>query len=102
MAKQEIAKSNEDYDEECDYCLEDPSTSDHIKWRCKFFEPIRCATDEELAAIPRRYFPPCVRCAIAPAMKLEGDWTFWGRNTQGDLSDKAKQCFYTKAPMDQE
>ena len=29
--------------------------------------------------------------AIAPAMKLEGDRTFWGRNTQDDLSDKAKQ-----------
>ena len=36
MAKQEIAKFNEEYDEKCNYCLEAPSTSDHIKWRCKF------------------------------------------------------------------
>ena len=57
MAKQEIAKFNEDYDEKCDYCHEYASTSDHIKWGCKFFEPTRCATDEELTAIPRHYFP---------------------------------------------
>ena len=93
MAKQEIAKFNNDYDDLCDYCLEAPSTSDHIKWGCKFFEHTRSEVDKDLAAIPRHYLPACVRCAIAPAMKIEGNRTFWGGEPGEDLTAKAKQLF---------
>ena len=41
MTNQSIAVFNEDVDEMCTYCGEQPGTADHIKWACSFFEPTR-------------------------------------------------------------
>ena len=73
MAKQEIAKLNEDYDEECSYCQEATSTATHIRWYCKHFESQRCEVDPALAAVPRKYLLECIKCGVAPAMKILGE-----------------------------
>ena len=91
MAKDEIAQFNQDYDVTCDYCLECPATAEHIKWGCSFWEPKRKEIDEGLAAIPRRYLPECVKCAIAPAMKLDGERTYWGARVDEDETKKVKE-----------
>ena len=36
-----IADFNEDVGRMCTYCHEAVSTSDHIKWECKYFGPVR-------------------------------------------------------------
>ena len=58
MTNQTIAKFNEDVDELCTYCGEQPGTADHIKWGCSFFEPVRQQADADIAAIPRCYLTP--------------------------------------------
>ena len=51
-----------------------------FRWECRFFEPKRQEIDPDLAAVPRKYFATCIRCGIAPAMKMEGERTYWGMN----------------------
>ena len=78
MTKQEIAKYNEDVDDTCNYCKEADSTVNHIRWQCKYSEPQRREQDPELAAVPYKYLLQCVQCGTAPAMKIDGDRTYWG------------------------
>ena len=70
QANEEIAGCNEDMDPNCTYCKKGPSTVEHKVWECEFFEPHRQAADPELAAVPRKYLTRCVKCGIAPAMKV--------------------------------
>ena len=80
MAKEVIATFNNEVDKQCNYCMEDASTAEHIRWHCHFFESVRQQVDEELAEVPRRYFTPCLKCGIAPAMEVHGKQTYWGTN----------------------
>ena len=48
-------------------------------------------TDKALSAIPRRYLPACVQCAIAPAMKVDGTKTFWGQEVEDDEKAEVKK-----------
>ena len=52
MRKQSIAAFNEDVDTKCTYCQEEAASGMHIRWQCKYFEPIRMETDKELAQVP--------------------------------------------------
>ena len=76
QALNDIADFNQDIGRMCSYCHEAISTSDHIKWVCKHFDPTRKEVDVELASIPHKYFPSCVKNGIAPAMKADGQNTF--------------------------
>ena len=78
MAKKEIAKSNDDVEDTCNYCKEADSTVNHARWQCKHFEPQRREQDPELAAVPYKYLLQCIQCGIAPAMKIDGARTYWG------------------------
>lgn len=91
LGKSEVAEFNEDVDATCDYCFECPATVEHIRWQCKFFEPQRVETDRSLAAIPRRYLPACVQCAIGPVMKVDGTKTFWGQEVEDDEKAEVKK-----------
>ena len=91
MGKQQIAAFNQDIDGECNYCREAPSTGPHIRWTCKYFEPLRQRTDKDLAQIPRHYLLECVRCGVAPAMKMEGELTYWGMNVAEHETQNTKE-----------
>ena len=75
----------------CSYCHAAISTSDHIKWGCKHFDPVRKEVDAELASIPHKYFPSCVENGIAPVMKAYGKKTFWGTTLGDDINTKTKK-----------
>ena len=68
QAFNEIAEYNQDVGRICNYCLEAVSTSEHVRWECKHFDATRKEIDAELAAIPHKYFPNCVKNGIAPSM----------------------------------
>jgi len=89
LAGNEIAGFNQDVSPVCTYCNEATSTQDHIKWECKFFAPVRSEIDGELANIPHRCIPACIKNGIAPAMKTDGAKTFWGTDLDENLSNKA-------------
>ena len=91
QAKCEISKYNQDYDKRCDHCLEADSTVDHIKWFCKAFEPTRKEIDAELASVPIELLPMSIRSGIAPAMKTNGESTFWGRTLPSSTDQKIKR-----------
>ena len=91
MAKQEIAKFNEDYDETCNYCKEAASTVMHIRWQCKHFGPHSTELDPGLAAVLLKYLQQCIQCGIAPAMKVEGERTYWGMVVDEDEDVNTKQ-----------
>ena len=91
QAKQEIAAYNEDIDPWCSHCKKGPSTVDHIRWECEAFEPTRVDTDPELAKVPRKYLSSCIRCGIAPAMKVDGDKTYWGVEVDADEDKNVKK-----------
>ena len=76
---QESAAYNEDVSPWCTYCKKGPSTVEHLRWECEVFEPDRVKADPKLAKVPRKYLAECIKCGIAPAMKVEGDKTCWGR-----------------------
>ena len=82
MSKQSIAAFNEDVDTKCTYCQEATASGVHIRWQCKHFEQTRVETDKELAQVSRRYLLDCIRCGVAPAMKVEGELTYWGMNVE--------------------
>lgn len=88
LACNEIVDFNQDASRVCSYCNQDISTQDHIKWECSFFAPVRKEIDAELAAIPHRYLPACIKSGIAPAMKPDGKKTFWGTDFGEDLDEE--------------
>ena len=57
QALNEIADFNQDVGRTCSYCHEAVSTSDHVKWECTRFDPIRKEIYAELAGAPHKYFP---------------------------------------------
>ena len=61
MAKQEIAKYNEDIDETCNYCREANSIANHIRWHCKYFDEHRKKQDPELAVVPFKHLRHCIQ-----------------------------------------
>ena len=61
QALNEIAEYNQDVGRICSYCFEAVSTSDHVKWECKHFDATRKGIGAELAAIPHKYCPGCVK-----------------------------------------
>ena len=91
MAKQYIATFNQQVDDKCTYCKEEAASGSHIRWQCKHFEPVREETDKDLAQIPRHYLLECIRCGVAPAMKIEGELTYWGMNVDKKESRKTKE-----------
>ena len=91
LGKSEVAAFNEDVDVTCDYCYECPATAEHIRWQCKYFEPQRKQVDERLAAIPRKYLPACVKCAVAPALKIDGANTFCGQDVGGRRDEPGQE-----------
>ena len=90
MSKQSIAAFNEDVDGKCTYCQEEAASGMHIRWQCKYFEPVRMEADKELARVPRHYLLECIRCGIAPAMTIEGEHTCWGMHVADEETEKTK------------
>ena len=90
QALEQIAGYNEDIGTTCTYCNKATSTSDHIRWECEFFKPVRAEIDEELANIPHQLIPCCLKNGIAPAMKADGRKTFWGTDFRNDTDSKVK------------
>jgi hypothetical protein len=93
MAKQDIAKINEDVDDNCNFCKQATSTPVHITWVCPFFKDIRLELDPELANVPIKYLYYCVQCGIAPAMKTNGEQTYWGGSSMLMLMRRPKSCW---------
>ena len=91
LACNETADFNQDVSRVCSYCNQDISTQDHIKWECSFFAPVRKEIDAELAGVPHRYLPSCIKSGIAPAMKADGRKTFWGADFGEDLDEGARK-----------
>ena len=60
QALNDIADYNQDVGRMCSYCGEAVSTSEHIRWSCKYFDLVRKKVDVELAIIPHKFFPSCV------------------------------------------
>ena len=56
LALNDIADFNQDVNRMCSYCGEGLPTSDHIKWVCKHFDPVRKKVDAELASISHKHF----------------------------------------------
>ena len=90
QASCEISKYNEDLDKTCNYCREADSTADHIKWVCKEFKTVRGNIDADLARLPLEYLNYNIRCGIAPAMKADGESTYWGRQLPDTVDEKTK------------
>ena len=91
QAKSEIAAYDQDVDPMCDHCGKAYSTSDHIIYHCEAFEKDRKSTDEQIAALPRKYLPMSVRCCIAPAMQTDGRCTYWGKEAEEDLDESQRK-----------
>ena len=91
MSKFKKAEINEDIDGKCDYCGEEAATMSHTPWECRFFDGIKEKADKLLHGIPIKYIHQCIRCGIAPAMKLEGKATYWGMELGEDINAKAKR-----------
>jgi len=91
LAGNEIVGFNEDVDPMCSYCKGAISTQDHIKWECSFFAAVRTEIDDELARIPHRRIPSCIKNGIAPAMKTDGRKTFWGADFAEDLDERSRK-----------
>ena len=47
--------------------------------------------DGELAKIPHKCLPSCIKSGIAPAMKADGRKTFWGTDFDDHLDEKARK-----------
>jgi len=88
MHKCGISKFNQDIIKACPYCEEDECTSDHLRWKCKYFDEKRRQIDEDIASIPAQWLPMNIRSGIAPAMRIDGKATYWGKNFDDTLSDK--------------
>ena len=91
ISKQEIAKINEDKSGNCDYCKEENISIEHIPWTCKFFDKDREEIDATLAKVPTKYLTQCIQCGVAPALKLEGKRTYWGKDVEEGEDSKVKK-----------
>ena len=91
MHKCEISKFNQDINKSCDYCEEDECTTDHLRWKCKYFDEKRKEIDKDIAEIPTLWLPLNVRSGIAPAMKMDGEATFWGKNFDDAIDEQTKR-----------
>ena len=91
QALDQIANYNEDVGRTCTYCQETISTSDHIRWVCEHFDPVRREIDDELASIPHKWIPCCLKNGIAPAMRADGRKTHWGTDLSNDSDPKARK-----------
>lgn len=67
IAKQDIAKINEDADQKCNYCKKASSTPGHLAWVRPFFMDVRTDLGAELANVPIKYLLHCVQCGIPPS-----------------------------------
>ena len=80
LAKGAIAAYNQDVDSRCNYCLQEKSTVNHIRWECNHFDDKRKEVDPELASvISKGYLLDCIKCGVALAMHTDGNKTYWGR-----------------------
>ena len=91
QALNEIADYNQDVGRICNYCMEAISTSDHVKWERKHVDATRKEIDAELADIPHKLLPSCIKNGIAPGMKAEGKKTYWGAELGDDISKKTRK-----------
>jgi len=91
LAGSEVADFNEDVNKICQYCNAAPSTQDHIRWECSFFAPTRMSIDEGLAKLPHHCIPSCLKNGIAPAMKVDGNKTYWGTDFDDQLDENSKR-----------
>ena len=64
MAKQDIAKSDEDIDDTCDYHTSEVPTSPHTIWACSFLEDLRKSIDPELAKAPLKCLVYCIQSEL--------------------------------------
>ena len=87
----QIADYNEDVGRTCTYCHEAVTTSDHIRWECKRFDPLRREINDELASIPHKWIPCCLKNGIAPAMEPDGRKTYWGTDFSNDSDEKRQE-----------
>ena len=92
MGTQLISTFNNAFEDKCNYCREGPSNGTHIRWECKFFEPVRQDTDKALADIPRKYLSDPIKCGIAPAISIEGELTYWGTEVDSQETPETKTC----------
>ena len=90
MDKAAIAKFDEDISKERTHCFEGDATTDHLLV-CKHFKHHRADLDSKLAEVPVSMLPLNVRKGMAPAMKLNGNATFWGKELGDDTSDATKK-----------
>ena len=100
MDKCEISKFNQDVTRECTYCNEEECTTDHLRWTCKFFKEQREDIDKDIADIPVKWLPINIRNGIAPAMKMSGKDTFWGKTLGDSLTEKQIKMLGEKALKD--
>ena len=55
------------------------------------FDFVRREIDDELANIPHKRIPYCLKNGIAPAMKTDGRETYWGADFSNDSDEKARK-----------
>ena len=91
MDKCEISKFNQDVMKECPYCGEQECTTEHLRWTCAFFKEQRKELDKDIADIPIQWLPLNIRSGIAPAMRLNGKATFWGKTFDDTINDRTKK-----------
>ena len=91
IGKADIAKINEDIDDQCNYCHNATSTANHIRWTCPAFDHIRKEVDPELASTHTRYLLSCLQCGVAPAIEIKADATFWGQDFLDGTSAHVKR-----------
>ena len=60
IAKQDIANSNEDIDDQCNYFNNATASATHIRWVCSFFDDVRKKVDPLFAKVPLRYLLHCI------------------------------------------
>ena len=75
----------------CNYCKDEDCTTDHRRWKCKYFDTKRKALDKDIAEIPTQWLLLNIRSGIAPTMRLEGEATFWGKNFDDSIDEKTKK-----------
>ena len=92
MHKCGISKFNQDVTKACTYCEEDECTTDHLRWKCKYFDEKRKEIDKDIAEIPTQWLPLNVRSGIAPAMRLDGRATYWGKDLDDTMVERPRIC----------
>ena len=60
----------QDVNRMCNYCGEEVSTGEDIKWSCKHFDPVRKEVDAGLAGIQTRTCPTALKTGLHRPYKL--------------------------------